>query len=310
MGAPKRSTARRSKNTARRAHPIDENTPLTLPPDLPLPDHLTRRRSIAARGVSVLVVLAIFAAILYGGVKVVEVVGKGYFSTSNPAGVHQTTVHTDAPKQQAASSTVAKQGTVAASVTPSKVVQPQISQRIAPDPANADLKAFQPALERLVPVVQHYTEALDACVTASKKIIQELKATTQAPDTVRLYQSDPDAVQAIINRECSASYSLFQKFIRENLEMIEDKDIHKTLMDVAREVNQRPASPLKIASQRIIERCNKAQSSLETYRARQRYELAEKMQQINEAPEKLLPIADELREELRLLKSPALTNSP
>src|SRR5207253_2271226 len=96
-------------------------------------------------------------------------------------------------------------------------------------------------------------------------------------------------------------YDMFQKAIRNILEITEDEEVPRHLTTTSQAIAAHPHSSMKTILMDAVEKCRKAQRTLANYRRRERSDLSDKMNQMASALQELDSQSQDLQAETQLL---------
>jgi hypothetical protein len=207
------------------------------------------------------------------------------------------------------SASVSTPQAVPVSTTPAPIPPPAWLIRSTSTPPPKDqskeqLKALQPTIKELIPVVDAYVALVKSGSDRAKDLISNLREQANSDESKQAYANNPEETQEATNHLCSNSYDIFRNnILRDSLELCEDKGLFKTVDDIRGELRAQPDSSAKAALLQVAQICDDAKGVYQTYQSRYRTELGEKVSQINSFPADVDPVSDELVKEAQLLRS-------
>ena len=158
-------------------------------------------------------------------------------------------------------------------------------------------KALRPQLKETLSHVRHFALALSGLVTNLKQTLTRLVNDSKDP---RL--SDP-RVQAEMARYSDQCYTLFQEQLRDILKVVEDGQLPRNVRLTWEAIAAHPDGPVKTVLLDAVEKCRKAQLTLENYRSAEKTDLNDKLTQMASAMRELDEQLQDLQAEVNLLES-------
>jgi hypothetical protein len=203
--------------------------------------------------------------------------------------------------------------TTLVSQTPSTAPVPSAPTEIAlrneplpqkqPVDKNAALKAMQPSIRELIPLVEAYAVMLEGLSRNSQSIIDSLTTAVNSPGVRETYSQNPRAMQELTNKHASDLYEVHRRMVRTFLEKSQDERLPSRLAAVSSSIRNQPGSDTKTVLTRITGDCLEAEEKVRTLQSRRRSDLADMMRQIKETPGEVDNLAANLRSYLDLLRT-------
>jgi len=162
-------------------------------------------------------------------------------------------------------------------------------------------KALQPEMKKLATLIRAYADALSTTVSNTNEMLTSIEAHRNETKNNPQYALHPTDYDNLLIEFCDKMYVLFQKQVRNMLEVMEDEQVPQNVASLKRAITGHEDVPLKTVLLNAIEKCGKAQRTLRALHSRERTDLTDKLNQMVSAVRDLTEQNTELQTQAELL---------
>jgi hypothetical protein len=139
----------------------------------------------------------------------------------------------------------------------------------------------------LAAVLINYAIVIDGVSKSASGAVEHMREFANSQEAKELEKSSRNALEKIVEQSVTKNYDVIQKMIRDILEKLEDGNVEKTLARLETEGVGNASNPMQNAWETSIEACKKAHQDLRTIQNRQRFEVKDKLEQLQYIPRQL-----------------------